>query len=294
MTTYLIVYGTDPSDRLAAYAFTDREQAVRASVSCVVPSVSSDGKPGVGGCALVVETENDITLSKAGMVVVARNLSGGGPAHVSDRASGAKRLLEVLAKHAQPIAAPRNDEPAIPTMQDRARHEAWMCDHAELYIACAYRGPPKVYDKMEANTLDEALEKAKSLYSDRPVLIYACVGPRQVHIGNYDPKEGFIMSADQAATKRNRKSENGEAEDSTKSKREKLPDGTTPVPQAGSKRAAILHLITRSDGATADDLRKATGWAEARGTAARLAMAHGKTLERIEVEGQPNRYRLTI
>lgn len=95
-TAYLITYGTDPADRLAAYRFPNSAAAQRAQL---VPT---------GGCAYVVETPADVTLSSWVLLAVYNGLSGKPPvARFSDRQAGARRLLELLGTVAQ-------DGPALP------------------------------------------------------------------------------------------------------------------------------------------------------------------------------------
>jgi hypothetical protein len=96
-TTYLIVYGADPSDRLAAYRFVSRAAAHAASLPAagLVPGVP----PGAtaGGCAYVVENPADVTFGGALLLKVYNGLSGKPPvARFEDRAAGVKRLMCLL------------------------------------------------------------------------------------------------------------------------------------------------------------------------------------------------------
>jgi hypothetical protein len=58
---------------------------------------------------------------------------------------------------------------------------------AESFVASAYRGLGR-YDIVEAASLEAARREADRLYIDRPVMIYAISGRRQVHVENRDPQ----------------------------------------------------------------------------------------------------------
>jgi len=114
MTAYLIVYGKDHTDRLAAYSFPTRASAREASATSLVPRVPSTGP--AGGCAYLVESEEDIVRSPLFHRLVAI-YNGLAPAdsHVSrfeSRTVGVKRLLALLATNATPsgVASSSNVE----------------------------------------------------------------------------------------------------------------------------------------------------------------------------------------
>lgn len=128
MTTYLIVYGRDLDDRFAAYRFENRADAIRPNG--LVPSVPVDGNgsydptrepiPGVGGCHMVLETEEEAARNVGGPAQVAlyNRLTGEAVTRFADRVTGGKRLLAALAKHAieptganAPIVDAPTDEP---------------------------------------------------------------------------------------------------------------------------------------------------------------------------------------
>lgn len=108
MTAYLIVYGADPADRLAAYSFSTRVAARAASLSGLVPRVPVDGP--AGGCAYVVETAEDVTFGGRLLVTVFNHLAGGSVQRFKDRPAGVKRLLDLLPKVAQPGPATNQPE----------------------------------------------------------------------------------------------------------------------------------------------------------------------------------------
>jgi hypothetical protein len=59
---------------------------------------------------------------------------------------------------------------------------------ADRFFATSYKGKgTRLYETVEAGTLDEARRRAADLYEDRPVAIYAVAGARQVHVENFDP-----------------------------------------------------------------------------------------------------------
>lgn len=62
-------------------------------------------------------------------------------------------------------------------------HAAWVRNGAERYVAVAFRGRGK-YDRVDAATIEEAREAARSLKTDRPAMIYAVRGFHQVHVEN--------------------------------------------------------------------------------------------------------------
>lgn len=108
-TAYLIVYGADPSDRLAAYKFTSRAAAHAASLTDLVPRVP----PGAaaGGCAYVVENPADVTFGGALLLAVYNGLSGKPPVgRFADRAAGVKRLMCLLETAAQDGPEPQQTE----------------------------------------------------------------------------------------------------------------------------------------------------------------------------------------
>lgn len=97
---YLIVYGADTGDRLAAYKFTSREAARAASLTPLVPRNPPDAA--AGGCAYVVEKPEDVTFGGALLLNVFNGLSGKPPvARFVDRPSGIRRLMCLLETVAQ-------------------------------------------------------------------------------------------------------------------------------------------------------------------------------------------------
>lgn len=111
MTAYLIVYGQDPTDRLAAYSFPDR-------IAARLASTPSGGNltPGVppgsyaGGCAYVVEKEADVTFSGQLLIDVFNGLTDSGVKKFESRAVGVKRLMSVLPQVAAPAPVTTNEE----------------------------------------------------------------------------------------------------------------------------------------------------------------------------------------
>jgi hypothetical protein len=112
MAAYLIVYGRDPSDRLAAYSFPDRRAAAAAHLA---PSVPVDGygrfdptrepKPGVGGCSYIVEIEADFAPFQGKRLVdVYNGLAATTVTRFETRAIGIRRLMELLPRVAVSIA----------------------------------------------------------------------------------------------------------------------------------------------------------------------------------------------
>lgn len=105
MTAYLIVYGLDSTDRLAAYRFATRTEAQLASRR-LVPAVPVDGygrydpsrevRPGTGGCAYVVEREEDVPFSGTQLTSIYNGLTGESVGCFESRAAGIRRLLSKL------------------------------------------------------------------------------------------------------------------------------------------------------------------------------------------------------
>lgn len=98
MPAYLIVYGADPTDRLAAYAYATRSAAWEASLpkSGLVPRVPPDGL--AGGCAYVIERAEDVPFSGTQLIAVFNGLAGP-DIHVNrfeSRTVGVQRLLALL------------------------------------------------------------------------------------------------------------------------------------------------------------------------------------------------------
>lgn len=83
----------------------------------------------------------------------------------------------------------------------RQVHDDEIVRTADYFIATAWRGYPKMYEKKCANSLDEARNLAVSLFDpidpcpERPVMIYAVRGDRQVHVENVEPKKGKRIMA---------------------------------------------------------------------------------------------------
>jgi hypothetical protein len=184
VVAYLIVYGKDPSDRLAAYAFSDKKTARDASLpaSRLVPRVPPYGN--AGGCAYVVETTDDVQFGNALILALFNGLSPR-QQHVDrfESNAGARgRRLTLLSVVAT----------LPPQLEGRDKFDAEMIAHGEFVVA-AWRGFPKMYDKKEAKSLDEARRIALELYEDRPVMIYAVHGGRQVHVENFNPMESKVM-----------------------------------------------------------------------------------------------------
>jgi len=75
-------------------------------------------------------------------------------------------------------------------------YEEFVLNHPQTtYYACAFRGRGR-YDKTEAASLQDARVAAEGLYEDRPVMLYAVLGGRQVHVGNYpsSDRDGYYGS----------------------------------------------------------------------------------------------------
>lgn len=108
MTAYLIVYGRDPSDRLAAHAFETRLLAIGGAASGLVPRVP-EGARG-GGFAMVVENAADVMLSKQRLADVCRGLAGVGPKSFENRDAGIRKLLQLLPTCAIVAASATHEE----------------------------------------------------------------------------------------------------------------------------------------------------------------------------------------
>lgn len=96
MTAYLIVYGSTPADRLAAYSFVTREAARLASLPTngLTPRVPPEGA--AGGCAYVVENEADVTFTGRLLIDVFNGLTDSGVKKFENREVGVKRLMAIL------------------------------------------------------------------------------------------------------------------------------------------------------------------------------------------------------
>lgn len=99
-TTYLIVYGRDPSDRLAAYSFPTRAAAWEASTSPTFVRGTPD-RPHMGGSSYVIEGEQDVTFGGGLLTAVFNGLTNSGIKKFESRTVGIKRLLSVLPQVAQ-------------------------------------------------------------------------------------------------------------------------------------------------------------------------------------------------
>jgi hypothetical protein len=95
MTAYLIAYGIDPSDRLAATQFPDRAAALAAARPGSPYHVGVPTGHHAGGCSYVVETEED-ARALGPLLAVFNGLTNSGVKKFADRKVGAKRLMAVL------------------------------------------------------------------------------------------------------------------------------------------------------------------------------------------------------
>ena len=105
--TYLIVYGADPADRFAAYAYPSRKAALAASLT-LVPGVPEGAN--AGGCAYVIGKEEDITFSGRHLVDVFNALTESGVKKFETRAHGTRRLMAVLPESAKSIQSTEDEE----------------------------------------------------------------------------------------------------------------------------------------------------------------------------------------
>ncbi len=80
----------------------------------------------------------------------------------------------------------------MPTFLDRDTHDEDLIKYADAFYATAFRGLPKLYDRVQCKTLEEARTAAAKLYDDRPVMIYATRAGRQIHVENFDPTGGIM------------------------------------------------------------------------------------------------------
>lgn len=103
MTAYLIVYGENPTDRLAAYRFADRGSAAGASLPAagLVPGVPPGSH--AGGCAYVIEAEADVTFTGKLLLDVFNGLTEAGVKRFETRDVGVRRLLAILPEVAKEI-----------------------------------------------------------------------------------------------------------------------------------------------------------------------------------------------
>lgn len=103
MTAYLIVYGENPTDRLAAYSFADRGSAAGASLpgAGLVPGVPPGSH--AGGCAYVIEAEADVTFTGKLLLDVFNGLTEAGVKRFETRDVGVRRLLTVLPEVAKEV-----------------------------------------------------------------------------------------------------------------------------------------------------------------------------------------------
>jgi hypothetical protein len=94
---YVIVYGADPTDRLAAYAFASRAEAVRACGSDQ-PFDYPGVPPGshAGGHCQVVQTAVDVTWHNGTLLAIFNGLTESGVKRFASHEAGVKRLLSVL------------------------------------------------------------------------------------------------------------------------------------------------------------------------------------------------------
>lgn len=125
--TYLIVYGLDPSDRIAAYAFNNRA-AARAAENRLVPSVPVDGygnhapdreaRPGVGGCGYIIEKDEDVAFGGSLLVAVYNALTGCTVNKFESKAVGVKRLMAVLADKATIMVLEEAPQPSVENKMD--------------------------------------------------------------------------------------------------------------------------------------------------------------------------------
>lgn len=142
MPAYLIVYGANPADRLAAYAFDTRKEAWAASVTDLVPRVPPGGR--AGGCAYVIERLEDVTFSDGLLAAVFSGLTGTFIARFDTRSLGLRSLLEVL-----PLVT-SSTKPEDSTMSDANVHTE--TDAQTAANGAGHRGRKPKYD------LDQVIE----------------------------------------------------------------------------------------------------------------------------------------
>lgn len=157
MPAYLLVYGRDPTDRFAAHRFVARAEAVAAAVTPIVPAVPVDGygridpkrevRPGVGGCAYVIENEEDaLQLSGPLQVALYRSLTGDALARFESRAVGARRLLDALRARFEPAfpEKPTEENTVSDTTTSRGRRPRFTDDQRiELLVTENPKKPGK-------------------------------------------------------------------------------------------------------------------------------------------------------
>lgn len=125
--------------------------------------------------------------SKSQMVHIFNAIGGSKVNFFANRDDAQRRVALKIISAARECELFTFNPPA--TLSDKNAHERQMLWEADAFYACAFRGHPKGYDKVECKTLPEARKAARSIYQDRPVGIYAVRAGRQTHIENYDPNE---------------------------------------------------------------------------------------------------------
>jgi hypothetical protein len=126
MTTYLIVYGLNPADRFAAYKFANRQDAITARLTPTVPvdgygryqpdRPAEDVRPGIGGCAYVIEKDEDVPFALPRLAEVFNALTGQSIARFRDKPTGLKRLFAALAERAvEPSSELPVENPYVPS-----------------------------------------------------------------------------------------------------------------------------------------------------------------------------------
>jgi hypothetical protein len=68
----------------------------------------------------------------------------------------------------------------------RKEFDTYVIRNADAFYASAFRGRGE-YATSKSNDLEGARSAARVLYEDRPVMIYAVKGMRQVHVENWAP-----------------------------------------------------------------------------------------------------------
>lgn len=230
MTTYLIVYGRDLNDRFAAYRFDTRAEAFRPHPE-LMPSVPVNGfgqlkeeaeeRLGVGGCHILVETEEDAARGMSGptQVAVFNRLTGGSVKKFENRSVGAKRVLTALAERAitppaketkvyeqnhtpLPNAAPATEEKIMtdtPTNAAEVATDAIATESATPPAASASGRGPRADARVISVKIDKNPKREGTaafnrfeLYRDgMTVDQFIAAGGSRIDV-SYDVKKGYI------------------------------------------------------------------------------------------------------
>jgi hypothetical protein len=85
-----------------------------------------------------------------------------------------------------PVEPLRVPQPTTSGARTYAEHEAWVMEAPDHFNVVAFRGA-HVYDRDVRPTLDTARARAREMYTNRPVMIYAVRGVHGIHLENFKP-----------------------------------------------------------------------------------------------------------